>query len=434
MKKIIGIGLALVLCLGLLCIPAIAEETTAALSGPEVVRAGNTITLTFRLGGTNIYGIEGKLTYNTDQLTLIGTKQAISSSWSVEFNGNKFVAYDDKMAAPIQSATNIFTVTFQVKQLDAGTNIRVSVEDLIASDGMADTAVAEVTYEVAVTAPLSTNASLGSLTVENATLSPAFDPSITNYTAKVPYSVSKLELDAKAADSKASVTVHNPELVAETTTGITITVKAENGNTKVYTIMVHREKDPNYQPSGNCYLSDLSVTDFRISPLFDKDVTNYILWLPYEVESVEVNATSEDRKAFVKVEGGDDLVAGADNEIIITCMAENGDMKVYTIIAKRAPAHDAPPTDSTAPTEPIPTNPPETAPIPPSQSDSTPQQTRPSGSSRPASSNSSGSNDSSSTDTIITILYCVICVFAAAGIVLCVLFVLGYNNRGKFSK
>ncbi len=433
MKKIIGVALVLVLCIGLLCMPAMAEEATASLTGPGVVRAGNTITLTFQLGGTNIYGIEGKLSYDTDQLTLIGTKQAIGSGWSVEFNGNKFVAYDDKMAAPIRSATNIFTVTFQVKQLDAGTKLKVSVQDVIASDGKADTAVADATYETAITPPLSTNANLGSLTVSNAVLSPAFDPSITTYTTEVPYSVSKLELNAKAADSNASVIVHNPELIPEATTSVTITVKAENGNTKVYTIKVQREKDPNYQPSSNCFLSDLSVTDFRISPLFDKNVTSYILWLPYEVDSVEVNATSEDKKAFVKVEGGDDLVAGADNAITITCMAENGDMKVYTIIAKRAPAHDAPPTDSTEPTNPIPTEPPETQPIP-SQSNSSSQQTRPSGSSRPISSSTSSGNDNSGTDTIITILYCVICVFAVAGIVLCVLFVVGYKKHGKFSK
>ena len=47
------------------------------------------------------------------------------------------------------------------------------------------------------------------------------------------------------------------------------------------------------------------------------------------------------------MEGGENLVAGADNEIKVICTAEDGTQKVYTIIAKRAAAHG-----STEPTEP----------------------------------------------------------------------------------
>lgn len=73
-----------------------------------------------------------------------------------------------------------------------------------------------------------------------------------------------------------------------------------------------------------------------------------MIWLPYETESVSVTGTAADSKASVRVEGGTGLAAGQDNVIKVICIAENGTEKVYTIIAKRAAAHDG----STEPTQP----------------------------------------------------------------------------------
>ena len=38
--------------------------------------------------------------------------------------------------------------------------------------------------------------------------------------------------------------------------------------------------------------------------------------------------------------GGDNLAAGQDNPVKVVCTAENGDKKEYTVIVKRAAAHD----------------------------------------------------------------------------------------------
>ena len=89
-------------------------------------------------------------------------------------------------------------------------------------------------------------------------------------------------------------------------------------------------------------------TGFQLSPAFQADKTDYVIWLPYETESVSVTGTAADSKASVRVEGGTGLAAGQDNVIKVICIAENGTEKVYTIIAKRAAAHDG----STEPTQP----------------------------------------------------------------------------------
>lgn len=359
MKKIVSrlATLILTMCL-LLPFTASAASATASLSGPGTVRAGDSITLTFKLNGSNLSGASGTLSYDTNQLQLTGTKQKIASPWAVEFNGNNMVAYDNNLSAPINGGKDLFTVSFKVKNVAAGTKISVSYKDVKASDGSADANVGTVSYSATVAAPLSTNNALSSLTVSNATISPAFNANTTSYTADVPFSVSKLDVKAAAADSKAKVSVNSPTLTPDGTTNVTITVTAESGAKKTYTIKVHREKDPNYVASGNNALSEITVDGFLLSPVFNADVTQYVVWLPYETESVTISGKAADSKASVEIVGGDKLAAGQDNLVKVICTAENGDKKEYTVVVKRAAAHDGsvdekpttPTTESSQPT------------------------------------------------------------------------------------
>lgn len=345
----------LTMCL-LLLFTASAASASASLSGPNTVRAGDTITLTFKLNGSNLSGASGTLSYDSSQLQMTGTKQKIAAPWVVEFNGNNMVAYDNNLSAPINGNKDLFTVSFKVKDVAAGTKITVSYTDVKASDGSADANIGTVSYSATVAAPLSTNNALASLTVSNATISPAFNANTTSYTADVPFSVSKLDVTATAADSTAKVSISSPTLTPDSTTNVTITVTAENGAKKTYTIKVHREKDPNYVASGNNDLSDITVDGFLLSPVFSADVTEYVVWLPYETESVSISGKAADGKASVQVVGGGQLAAGQDNPVQVICTAENGEKKTYTVVVKRAAAHDGsvdekPTTPTTEPTQ-----------------------------------------------------------------------------------
>lgn len=341
MKKVISILTTLILCFALLLPLTVSAATASAtLTGPATVRAGDTITLSFNLNGKGIYGTSGTLSYDSSQVTLSSTSQKIGTPWAVEFNGNNFVAYDNNLTNPINSNKTLFTATFKVKTVAAGTNIKISCTGVTASDGSADANVGTVTYSKNIAEPLSAENKLESLTISNTTISPAFSTNTTNYTTSVPFSVSKLDVLAKAVDSKAKVSVSSPNLKAGGTTKVTITVTAENGAKKTYTITVTRESDPNYVASGNNDLSSIKIDGYVLSPIFDKSITNYIVWLPYETESIKVSGTAADKKALVKVQGGEGLLAGQDNEIKVICTAENGNKKTYTVIAKRAAAHD----------------------------------------------------------------------------------------------
>ena len=359
MKRLISLTIVLIMCISLLAITASATSASATLTGPGTVRAGDTITLTFNLSGSGLYSASGTLSYNSSQLTLTGTSQMIGGNWLVDFNGNNFVAIDSKLSNPIKNSTALFTVTFKVNSsLAVGTKISVAYTDVVATDGNTDADAITATYSATIAAPMSTDNALKSLNVSNATISPAFNTNTTEYTAEVPFDVSKLDLKATANDSKAKVSVNSPNLTPNGMTKVTITVTAENGAKKTYTITVKRAQDPNYVASNNNDLSDIGVEGFLLSPVFSADNTKYVIWLPYETENVTISGTPADSKASVIVEGGDTLIAGADNEIKVICTAEDGTQKIYTVIAKRAAAHSAggedtpPATEPSAPTDP----------------------------------------------------------------------------------
>lgn len=182
----------------------------------------------------------------------------------------------------------------------------------------------------------SKNNNLASLKVSNGKLSPGFSKGNTKYSMEVPFATSKLNVSATAEDPKSKVSISNPDLVAEETTTVKITVTAENGSSKVYTINVKRGKDPNKPLSNNNYLANLSVSTGMLSPYFDRAKQNYIVYLPYEINYIEVNVSPEDTKyATIKKEGSNDLSIG-NNLFKYTVTAEDGTTREYTLTVVRA--------------------------------------------------------------------------------------------------
>ncbi len=89
--------------------------------------------------------------------------------------------------------------------------------------------------------------------------------------------------------------------------------------------------------SSDCTLSGLAVNGGTLSPVFSADETSYVVYLPYEMTAANITAQTGDKYATVTVEGPDLLTADAYNEYKITCTAENGAQKVYTLLIWRAP-------------------------------------------------------------------------------------------------
>ena len=344
MKKILSI-----LCL-ILLIPAclvMAKEPELTLTGPETLYVNEKFSLKLTTEIEDLTQIAFTLTYDGEDMLFYGLDIDGYSDWECKAIGIRFILTylgqgEDREVPALR---------FKLYNVPKGTAFWVELQDIVVVSGDTERNLESLRWDKVVDQPLSGENHLQTLKISDGALSPAFSPTIQNYTANVSYHIGSVDVTAVALDAYADVEIHSPELKSGGVTDIIVTVTAQDGRSRVYTISVTREEDPNRPKSSQCELENLGVTDFLLSPEFKPDLTEYVLWLPYEITSVEVVGTAKDGRATVTVEGNKRLQPGKDNPITITCRAEDGTEKVYTIIAKRAAPHTEPTTESTQPEE-----------------------------------------------------------------------------------
>lgn len=91
---------------------------------------------------------------------------------------------------------------------------------------------------------LSSNNALSSLTVSAGTLTPAFDPAITEYTLSLPSQSDRLTITANPSDSRATVQGDGDISLQDGETSLSVVVTAEDGSAKAYTITVQVAQAP----------------------------------------------------------------------------------------------------------------------------------------------------------------------------------------------
>lgn len=317
--------------------PVTAEAAGASFSGSGSVRAGDSVTVTFTVSGSNIQGITAVLHYDSSALTLTGTRQLVGSSWSVDMSGGNLLAYDQSLSNPITGSAAVLAVTFQVKSgVAAGTRVSATITDIVATDGNSDQSLNDASWAASVAAPPSGNANLAGLSCGDYALSPAFSAGTTEYSVTVPYDVSRLPLDYRAADGGADVSVSGNQLSVGVNT-VVLTVTAANGASRRYTISVTRQPDPNVTLSSDASLSELTPSTGQLSPAFSPEITEYAVYVPYETSKISLSATARDSKALGVTQPDASLKEG-DNLLTVTCTAEDGATRDYTVHVVRMPA------------------------------------------------------------------------------------------------
>ncbi len=91
---------------------------------------------------------------------------------------------------------------------------------------------------------LSSNNALSSLTVSAGTLTPAFDPAITEYTLSLPSQSDRLTITANPSDSRATVQGDGDISLQDGETSLSVVVTAEDGSARTYTITVQVAQAP----------------------------------------------------------------------------------------------------------------------------------------------------------------------------------------------
>ena len=337
-SRILSLVLTLMLLLSLTCQSA--QAAGVSLSGDGSLRPGDSVTLTFSVGGKNIYALQGSLEYDSSQLTLLGSSCLLGSGWTMDMNGRTIVLSDTRLSSPINKMSAAFSVTFQVKDsVPDGKTVYAAVENVAVSDGERDSSLGDASWSAEISAPMSSDASLQALSCSQAALSPSFSPDTTSYRVTVPYDVTDLDLNYQTSDSNASVSVSGNELSVGSNT-ITVSVTAQDGSVRRYTIAATREQDPDYVYSTDATLSRLKTSTGRLSPAFSPEITSYVIYVPYEVSKITLTGTANDSKALGVANASCDELAEGDNLLQVSCTAEDGTtVQRYEIHVLRMPQY-----------------------------------------------------------------------------------------------
>lgn len=149
------------------------------------------------------------------------------------------------------------------------------------------------TYTVEVSrSSASNNANLQALSVSSGALAPAFTSATLNYHVSIPASGGSVTIAGAAQDPTAKVQINNqspsqgsatvPVPVAVVGTPIPITVIAEDGTTRTYTITFNTDAN----------LSSLALSAGSIQPIFNSTVRFYTLAVPTTTSSTTVTANA----------------------------------------------------------------------------------------------------------------------------------------------
>ena len=175
----------------------------------------------------------------------------------------------------------------------------------------------------------SSNNYLKSLQVSEEGLTPDFNRNKLNYSLSVGEKVTSINVTAVPEDSKAKVYVSGNTELKDGDNNVLITVTAQNGSKRTYTIVVNKSADPE---KANSYLSNLIIKDMILTPEFSNEVLEYDGGtVRLSGDKLEIYAYPTNENAKVEIIGNENLVDG-ENTVTIKVTSEDGtSTKEYVI-------------------------------------------------------------------------------------------------------
>ena len=273
-----------------------------------------------------INGITGLIS-NDDKVKLLG----------ITFNEKFIGTYNDENSF-VGAGSNLVNdetiMTFEFMAISEGKS-DISVTGMTASDMNIDN-FDELTIDVEIFRKSSVN-NLNSLNSDIGTFDTEFDKDVTVYTLIVPSDAKEVILSGSLEDPLSTVDgLYKYELNEDKTTAI-ITVTAEDGSTKTYTVYIIKERPVVATPvvyyySSNNYLKILDIDGYELE--FNRDVTDYQISVDSDVKSLDITAVAEDSRARVEITGNEGFKSGK-NTVIIAVKAENGDIREYKLLVNK---------------------------------------------------------------------------------------------------
>ena len=244
-------------------------------------------------------------------------------------------------ATPVNAGTELKVTATSTEKVNDYVWYRVSYNGqtkYIASGLLTDKKPDEEDKEEEKTDEKSTNKALKDIVIENYKLTPNFDPETTKYTVDVTKEVEKLEIKPILADDKSKFEITGNENFKVGNNIVKITVTAEDGTNRIYTITVAKSnKEADEDSTNGLKLSKLQIKDLTLDPEFKPETTNYsvIVSDPSSIKIADITAVAEDEDVEVTIAEAE---ADKNGNRVITIMLENKDGSksgVYQITIKK---------------------------------------------------------------------------------------------------
>lgn len=296
MKKKIKYLLFIVLCNFFVVNVYAASASITARASSSKVQVGQTVKVTINVSSSTALGSwEFNVGYDNKVLTYVSSNLESGMS-SVGFVSNA------------NTKNKTYTLTFKAKAVGVG-KVTIKNADVYGFDeNSMSTNISNATITVESTkqsnsstqsgtqssSNKSANNYLSSLSVDGKTLNPKFDKNVTNYSLSLENNEKTINVSATADDKKSTVVGLGSKALVEGNNKIEVTVTAENGNKKTYTINVNvKEKDPIVVTIGDkeytvvqriddiepptTYTQTTTIINNTEVPAFKSSITDYTL-------------------------------------------------------------------------------------------------------------------------------------------------------------
>lgn len=339
-----------------------AGSVTLSFDGPDTVKVNDNITLTIK--ASDISGLtdglataQGDIVFDSAYLEYSSFK-AISSDLSVSYGAKakRFVALG-LAGQYVTSSENLFSLTFKAKQVG---QTKLNINSVVIGDTKAiihSSNVLEKTINIVeggtTTPPTNNNKpskpstgttpskkpstggnkssdnTLESLVIANSKISPSFHKDTTTYNVVVPSDIKNLDIKYVTTDKNAKVSISGADNLKDNAVNVvTITVTAEDGSVKKYTLNVTKSDEKTSNK-----LASLDIKESKVD--FDKDKYEYNIKVGSDVKKLTIDAIPESKDSKVEILGNDKLSKG-NNVVLIKLTDKNGFSTYYRVNVKKS--------------------------------------------------------------------------------------------------
>lgn len=173
----------------------------------------------------------------------------------------------------------------------------------------------------------SSNANLKTLSIEGVELTPEFSSDVTAYSVKLVNDEESLKITAEPEDTNSTVKIEGNDKLALGENAILITVTAQDGSTKVYTITATKDEKvalglQSLKINGKV-INELTVNKFEYKVEFSG------------LDKLEIEAVANQEGATVEILGNENLAEGENTITIIVTSKDGEETATYQIKANK---------------------------------------------------------------------------------------------------